>query len=74
MISILAILALAIGTCWVETPGLFRRKRTRELIVFFVLLFAGTVLFAAFSLHVKLPNPYGFMKYVFGPLHNITGA
>ncbi|SFD97962.1 hypothetical protein SAMN05216378_1849 [Paenibacillus catalpae] len=66
MASVIAILALAAGTFWLEAPGLIRRKQFRELVIFLVLLLAGSALCSALILQVKLPNPFMLIKWMYG--------
>ncbi|CAM3092243.1 hypothetical protein PALU110988_00635 [Paenibacillus lupini] len=65
MASVLAVLALAAGIFWLEAPGLIRRKQFRELVIFLVLLLAGSTLYSALMLQVKLPNPFMLVKWMY---------
>jgi hypothetical protein len=65
MASVFAVLALAAGTFWLEAPGLIHRKQFRELVIFLVLLLAGSALYSALMLHVKLPNPFMLIKWMY---------
>lgn len=61
----LAVLALAAGTFWFEAPALIRRQQYRELAIFLVMLLAGSALFSALMLQVKLPNPFMLVKWMY---------
>ena len=65
MASVLAVLALAAGTFWLEAPGLIRRKHFRELVIFLVLLLAGSAMYSVLMLQVKLPNPFMLIKWMY---------
>lgn len=65
MSSIIAVVALAAGAFWLEAPGLKRRERKRELIVFILLLLIATTLYIALTLKVNLPNPFQFIKLMY---------
>lgn len=65
MSSFIAVLALAAGVFWLEAPSLIRRKRKYELTVFILFLLAGTALYAALTLGVKLPNPFQILKLIY---------
>ncbi|TCM91068.1 hypothetical protein EV294_109145 [Paenibacillus sp. BK033] len=66
MASVLAVLALGAGAIWMEAPGLVRRRQFRELVLFLVLLLAGTVLYSLLMLQITLPNPFMLVKWMFG--------
>lgn len=66
MASVLAILALAAGTFWLEAPALIRRRQFRELAIFLVLLVVGSALYSALMLQVKLPNLFMLIKWMYG--------
>ncbi|WP_309119550.1 hypothetical protein [Paenibacillus sp.] len=66
MASVIGVLALAAGVFWLEAPGLIRRKRIRELIWLLAFLGAGTALYAALTLEVRLPNPFEIIPWMFG--------
>jgi hypothetical protein len=65
MASVFAVLALAAGTFWLEAPSLIRRKQFRELVIFLVLLLAGSALYSALMLQMKLPNPFMLIKWMY---------
>lgn len=65
MASVLAVLALAAGTFWLEAPGLIRRQYYKELVIFLVLLLIGSILYSVLMLQVKLPNPFMFIKWMY---------
>ncbi|MCM3630599.1 hypothetical protein M3194_25030 [Paenibacillus glycanilyticus] len=65
MASVFAVLALAAATFWLEAPALIRQKQFRELVIFLVLLLAGSALYSALMLQVKLPNPFMFIKWMY---------
>ncbi|WP_036745596.1 hypothetical protein [Paenibacillus sp. UNC451MF] len=65
MSSIIAVIALAVGTFWLEAPGLIRRKHRLELVVFIILLLVGTTLYAALAMEVRLPNPLSILKTMY---------
>ncbi|MEK8127512.1 hypothetical protein WMW72_06240 [Paenibacillus filicis] len=62
MASVIGVLALAAAAFGLEMPGLLRRKRRREIVVFLVLLLTGTALYIALVLEVHLPNPLQLLK------------
>jgi len=59
--------------CWVDLPGLIRRKLFKEIWVFLILLTLGAGLSIAFSLHVKLPSPVDWVMIVYKPLGDLLG-
>ncbi|MGO4108501.1 hypothetical protein [Paenibacillus sp. YAF4_2] len=65
MAAILAILALAAGTFWLEAPGLIRQRYYKELVIFLVLLLIGSALYGTLMLQVKLPNPFMMIKWMY---------
>lgn len=68
MPSVIGVLALAAGAFWLDGPGLIRRKLWKELAFFIVYLLAGTSLFIALVLEVRLPNPLDILKLMYGGL------
>ncbi|MBW5447958.1 hypothetical protein GE107_18035 [Cohnella sp. CFH 77786] len=52
----------------VEAPGLFRRKKTKELWMFLVLLAAAIASNLAAGLPEDLPTPLDALKAVFEPI------
>lgn len=68
MSSLIAVIALAVAAAFLDLPKLIRKKRTRELIVFSVLLVTATALYGALVLEVSLPNPFMIIKLIYGPL------
>lgn len=63
--TIIALLAVAGFALWLELPALRARGYKREIAVFVAFLIAGTALYTAMALHVKLPNPFMIMKWLY---------
>ncbi|MDQ0115684.1 hypothetical protein [Paenibacillus harenae] len=68
MSSLIGVIALAAAAAFLELPKLIQNKRTRELIVFSVLLVTATALYGALVMEVNLPNPFMIIKIIYGPL------
>lgn len=68
MWPIIAIVLVTVAIAAIEVPGLRRKKRTKELWVFTILLLLGAGLTIADSLQMPLPNPLNWITYVYRPL------
>lgn len=66
MASVLTVLALAVGTFWLEAPKLLRQNHRRELAVFTLLLLTASGLYVLLTLEVVLPNPFKIIEWMFG--------
>ncbi|MEK3885408.1 hypothetical protein [Paenibacillus sp. PL2-23] len=66
MASVFGVILLSISVFLLETPGLVKRKRWKELIWFNVFLLTGTGLYLALVLDVYLPNPFQMVKAMYG--------
>lgn len=67
MWPIVGILAVAILVIYIEVPSLLKKKQTKELWVFSVLLFIGVVLSILESLQIELPNPLDAITFIYKP-------
>jgi hypothetical protein len=65
MASVIGVLALAAVALGLEMPGLLRRKRKWELVVFLVVLLSATALYIAQVLEAPLPNVLQLVKISF---------
>ncbi|WP_243291595.1 hypothetical protein [Bacillus sp. FJAT-47783] len=67
MWQILGILMVAIIVIYIEVPSLLKKKQTKELYVFSILLFIGVVLSILESLQIELPNPLDAITFIYKP-------
>lgn len=65
MASVIGLLLLAAAIVALDMPGLLRRRRKKELIVFIALVLIGTSLSIALVLEAPLPNLLGLLKTLF---------
>ncbi|KRE59774.1 hypothetical protein [Paenibacillus sp. Soil750] len=66
MASVLTVLALAVGTFWLEAPKLIRQNHKRELAVFIMFLLMASVFYVLLTLEIVLPNPFKIIAWMFG--------
>ena len=71
VVGVLALLAFDTIVCIVEIPKMRRQKLFRELAVFSVLLILGTVTSLLTLMHIKVPNPSDFLKWVYSPVSDM---
>ncbi|AEI39569.1 hypothetical protein [Paenibacillus mucilaginosus] len=68
MMDSIALLLLAACIAYKEIPRMRRARRHRDLLVFTVMLLAGTILGILQSARVPLPNPLDWMTMVYRPV------
>lgn len=51
-----------------EVPYLIKKKLTKELIVFFILLLIGMIFSILLSLEIKVPNPFDLIAFIYKPI------
>jgi glucan phosphoethanolaminetransferase (alkaline phosphatase superfamily) len=66
MASVLTVLALAVGTFWLEAPKLIRQNHKRELAIFIMFLLTASVFYILLTLEIVLPNPFKIVAWMFG--------
>ncbi|MNL85877.1 hypothetical protein D3C87_2143570 [compost metagenome] len=66
MSSFLAVMAIAVGTFWLEAPRLIRRQQHREFAIFLILLVIASILYGLLTLEFVLPNPFKLLRFLFG--------
>lgn len=66
--KILGVILLAILISVYEIPKLIKNKLFKELIVFFLLLLAGTGLGIARSINLELPSPLDLITFIYKPI------
>lgn len=67
VVSILLVLAFSTVLSIIEIPKMLKSKLYKEIWVFSIFLFLGTVLAILKSLDVVLPNPSDFIAWVYSP-------
>ncbi|OAS16467.1 hypothetical protein [Paenibacillus oryzisoli] len=66
MASVLTVLALAVGTFWLEAPKLLRQNHKREFIIFTMFLLLASGSYVLLTLEVVLPNPFKIVEWMIG--------
>jgi hypothetical protein len=74
LLSIVGILIAVVVIAAIDIPPLRRKKWTKELVVFAVLLLFGTSLCIAEALDAKIPNPVDWIAYVYRPMTELVSA
>ncbi|MFD1776945.1 hypothetical protein [Paenibacillus rhizophilus] len=69
--KILAIIILFIMLAGWDIPDLIKKKRSKDLIVYSVLILTGLTLSILASFHVHLPNPTKGIETVLEPLGSL---
>jgi len=67
MWSVIGILFAAALIAIIEVPPLLKRRMTKELVAFSVLLVIGTGIAVAKNAKVPLPNPLNWIGFAFQP-------
>jgi hypothetical protein len=72
MVHAAGLLAVSILIAWLECPKLLKRKMTRELWAFSLLLLLGTAVGIAHALRMKLPNPLDLITFLYKPVSDVV--
>lgn len=68
MVSVLSIIAIAVGIFLMEAPSLRKHRYIKELCFFSVLLLLGTGFTLVWALHIPIPSPLEWLENLYKPL------
>ncbi|MNP04085.1 hypothetical protein D3C76_959900 [compost metagenome] len=74
MLVIAGILIIVIIIIAIDVPPLVKKKLTKELWVFSILLSFGTILAILQALHIRIPNPLDGMIAVYKPIADMVDS
>jgi len=66
--KIMSVILLAIVIAVFEVPNLLKNRLLKELLVFLILLVAGTGLGIARSMELELPSPLDLISFIYKPI------
>ncbi|MCQ6268681.1 hypothetical protein M1K46_24210 [Fictibacillus sp. WQ 8-8] len=72
MWKVTGILVVSIIIIYVEGPALKKKKRIKEMAVFYFLLMMGASTYIAKSRQMKLPDPVHLMESVYQPVSKVV--
>ncbi len=70
-VSLIALAAFGSVLCIIEIPKMLKAGLRKELIVFLLLLAAGTALAVMKLFSIGIPNPTDFLVWVYSPVSGI---
>ncbi|HZG80818.1 MAG TPA: hypothetical protein VEZ13_08635 [Brevibacillus sp.] len=70
----IGIVAVAVIIAMAEVPGLWKKRRMKEVWVFMLLLFLGTGIGIAESLTLQVPNPLDWITALYKPISDFIQA
>ena len=71
LVVILVVVAVIIA---IEVPLMWRRKLIKEMWVFSFLLLFGTFLGIINALNIPVPNPLGWMIFIYNPVADMVSS
>lgn len=73
MIKVLAITTIFILISLIEVPGLIKQKKTKEIVVFFLLLVIGYTLNLLVAFNVAITPTNKYIEMLLKPVEKIWG-
>ncbi|SNX54306.1 hypothetical protein [Thermoanaerobacterium sp. RBIITD] len=73
MLKVLGVTVVFIVISLIEVPGLLKQKKTKEVVVFFILIAIGYTLNLLVVFNVAITPANKFIEMLFKPIENIWG-